>query len=47
MLLEYYDDFELVARLYLLIALISFVLDIISFFTVFGLLASLKSDVSD
>ena len=47
MLLEYYDDFELVARLYLLIALISFVLDIISFFTVFGFLASMKSDVSD
>ena len=47
MLLEYYDDFDLVARLYLLIALISFVLDIISFFVVFGFLASLKSDVSD
>ena len=47
LLLEYYDDFEMVARLYLLIALISFVLDIISFFVVFGFLASLKSDVSD
>lgn len=47
MLLEYYDDFEMVARLYLLIALVTFILDIISFFTVFGFLASLKSDIGD
>ena len=47
LLLEYYDDFEMPARLYLFIAFVSFVLDIISFFIVFGFLAGLKSDVGD
>ena len=45
MLLEYYEDFEMVAKLYLLIAFVTFVLDVISFFAVFGLLAALKSDL--
>ena len=44
LLLEYYDDFEMAARLYLFIAFITFILDIISFFVVFGFLAGLKSD---
>ena len=47
MIVDYYEDFELVAKLYLLIAFVTFVLDIISFFTVFGMLASLKGDVTD
>ena len=37
----------MVAKLYFFIALVSFVLDLISFFAVFGLLASLKSDITD
>ena len=37
----------MVAKLYSFIALISFGLDVISFFAVFGLLASLKSDITD
>jgi len=44
LLIEYYDDYEMAARLYSLIAAISFVLDLVSFFAVLGLLASYASD---
>ena len=45
--MEYYEDFEMVARLYTLLAIISFVLDVISFFIVFGFLAKIQSDTDD
>ena len=45
--MEYYEDFEMVARLYTLLALISFVFDVISFFIVFGFLAKIQSDTDD
>ena len=47
LIMEYYEDFEMVARLYTLLAIISFVLDIISFFIVFGFLAKIQSDADD
>lgn len=47
LLLEYYDDYERVAKLYILLALITFVFDVISFFIVYGLLASHMSDAPD
>ena len=47
LLLEYYDDFEKLALVYTLLACISFVLDIISFFAVYGILASRLSDLPD
>lgn len=40
LLIDYYDDYEMPARLYTLLALISLGLDMISFFAVFGQLAS-------
>lgn len=46
LILEYYDDFEKPARLYTLLAFISFVLDIISFFAVFALLVSFINSAS-
>ena len=47
LLMEYYDDYEMPARLYTLLAVISFVLDIISFFAVFGLLAGYIGKVDE
>lgn len=47
LILEYYDDYEMPARLYTLLALVSLVLDIISFIAVFGLLASFVGDFED
>ena len=44
LLLEYYDDFEIVARLYFFLALATTVLDVIAFFVVFGMLASYTGD---
>ena len=47
LIMEHNEDFEMVARLYTLLALISFVLDVISFFIVFGFLAKIQSDTDD
>ena len=47
LILEFYDDFEKPARLYTFLAIISFVLDIISFFAVFGLLVSYVNSAED
>ena len=47
LIMDYYEDFEMVARLYTLLALVSFVLDVISFFIVFGFLAKIQSDAED
>jgi len=44
LLMEYYNDFEKPAMIYTILALITTVLDIISFFAVFGLLATRISD---
>lgn len=40
-------DFEKLSRMYFFLAIISFVLDIVAFFIVFGLLAGYKSDMPD
>ena len=47
LIIDYYKDFEMVARLYTILSLISFGLDVISFFIVFGFLAAIQSDVDD
>ncbi len=47
LLLEYYEDYEKPAKLYTLLAVVSSVLDVISFFAVFGLLAGFVSDYED
>ena len=47
LLLEYYGDFEKLAKFYTLLALITTVLDVISFFAVYGLLASRIGDLPD
>ena len=47
LLLEYYDDYERVAKLYFLLAIITFVFDVISFFIVYGLLATHMSDAPE
>ncbi len=47
MLIEYYEDYEKPAKLYTLLAVVSTVLDVISFFAVFGLLAGFVSDYEE
>mmetsp|Transcript_1756 Transcript_1756/g.2460 ORF Transcript_1756/g.2460 Transcript_1756/m.2460 type:complete len:171 (+) Transcript_1756:797-1309(+) len=47
LLLDYYDDYEMPARLYTLLAVVSLALDMISFFAVFGLLAGFVSNSED
>lgn len=47
LLVEYYDDYEKLAKLYTLLALITSVLDVISFFAVYGTLASRIGDIPD
>jgi len=44
LLMEYYNDFEKPAMIYTILALITTVLDIVSFFAVYGLLANRISD---
>ena len=44
LLLDYYDDYEMVARIYFFIALGTTGLDILSFFIVFGTMASFTAE---
>ena len=47
LLADYYDDFEKLARLYSLLAIVSFTVDVVSFFAVFGLLTAYIGDGDD
>jgi len=45
--MEYYNDFEKLAKVYTILAFITTALDVISFFAVYGILAGRISDIPD
>jgi len=47
LLLKFYNDYEQTARIYIILALATFCLDMISFFTVYGLLVSFSNEELD